>query len=118
MDSGLRDSILASVRKITGVSIWDGAFDDDLILHINGALMIVWQLGIGEKGFRITGEEETWADFLGGDEHLELVKPYVAMKVRMAFDTPTGSVAEALKGLIDEYEHRLNIQAEFSEGLE
>lgn len=112
------ESILKSIKKLLNVAEFEDHFDDELIMYINSALMVVWQIGIGQKGFKITGETETWGDLLGNDTHLELVKTYVALKVRIAFDPPQSSfVLESVNKLIAEYEYRLNVQAEFSENV-
>jgi hypothetical protein len=119
MSASVNESILLSVKKLLNVAEFDTNFDSDLILYINSALMVVWQIGIGQKGFKITGETETWEDLLGDDTHLELVKTYVALKVRIAFDPPQSSfVLESVNKLITEYEYRLNVQAEFSGNIE
>jgi hypothetical protein len=105
-------SILKDVRHAVVSFDDDDSFDRDLILYINGALMVLNQIGVGpEKPFRITGEDETWADFLGEQEELlPLVQPYVIHKVTYNFDTPTSTTRnEALINLIAEDEWRLNV---------
>lgn len=103
------ESILNSVKRIIGIPTDYGAFDPELIMHINAALMVVFQLGVGSSNFSISGTEETWSDFLGNAENLGIVKPYVAMKTRKAFDPPSGAVATALNETLAEYEWRLNV---------
>lgn len=105
------ESILQSIKKVLGAESMLDDFDTDLKMHINTTLMILRQLGIGPStGFSIHGSEETWSDFLGDDEPmLEMVKSYVAMKVRMIFDPPVGGALDALKTTISELEWRLNV---------
>lgn len=107
----MEDSILLSIKKVLGAQSMLDDFDDDIKMHINSALMILRQLGIGPAtGFSIHGSEETWSDFLGEDESLlEMVKSYVAMKVRIIFDPPVGGALDALKSSIAEFEWRLNV---------
>lgn len=104
------ESILSSVKKIVGDNLSGDYFDSDFVMAINTVLMILWQLGIGTKGYVITGDTETWGDFLGEEvDDLAAVKWYVGMKVKMIFDPPTnGSVRDALEKTISELEWRLN----------
>lgn len=109
-------SILDSIKKMLGSELNDNAFDTDIIIGINSALMALNQIGVGLDGYRVFGSDETWEAFLEGREDLEAVKTYVYLKVKLAFDTPTNSfVVEALKDQIREYEWRLNINAERSD---
>lgn len=75
-------------------------FDSELVTHINGALSILWQLGIGgNSGYQITGQTETW-DGLGiaSDPRLNMVKNYIFLKCKIVFDPPGSSYAlNALK---------------------
>lgn len=112
------DSILKEVRHAVVSFDEDDSFDNDLILYINGALMVLNQIGVGpDTPFQITGEDETWADFLGDDlDKLALVKPYVIHKVTYAFDTPSStSRTDALVALIAEDEWRLNVAVDPTE---
>lgn len=110
----MEESILLSIKKMIGPSIEYPAFETDLIIHINSALMVLHQLGIGPaEGFYITGEDESWSDLIGDVKYLEAVKTYVYLKVRMAFDPPTtGATTDAFKEMIKEYEWRLNVQVD------
>lgn len=103
------DSILTSVKKIVGVSEEDESFDTDLIMHINSALMILKQLGVGPtEGFSIFDKTSVWSDLLSDDLSIEAVKSYVGLKVRMIFDPPTSSaVADAINKTISELEWRI-----------
>ena len=105
------DSILKSVKKLLLLGVEPGAFDEDVILHTNAALLTMTQLGIGPaEGFAITGGEETWTEFLGANTLLESVKACVAYKVKMAFDPPTSTaLIESMNRLIGEYEWRINV---------
>lgn len=103
------DSILISIKKLLGNDPDYHDFDMDIIMCINAALMAAHQIGVG-KEFSITGETETWDDFLDGQENVEAVKIYVYLKTRMLFDPPTsGSVIEAYNAQIKEYEYRLYV---------
>lgn len=105
------ESILTSIKKMLGITEEYKHFDMDIIIHINSALMVLKQLGVGPAdGFSITGDTETWDDYLTDPEKLELVKSYVYLKVKMIFDPPLSSaVMEAMNRQISEFEWRLNV---------
>lgn len=107
------ESILMSVRKACQVPEWDAGFDAELIMHTNTILARLIQLGVGPRsGFFITGLEETWASFVGGDE-FQMARSYLTLRVRMIFDPPTSSfVLESMNKQIAEFEWLLNVQAE------
>lgn len=108
------ESILTSIKKLLGIEAEYTQFDTDIIIHINGALMTLRQLGIGpDSGFRIMNDLETWESFLGEGADYEAAKIFVFIKVKLAFDPPTSSAAiEALKRQADEYEWRLQVQGD------
>lgn len=108
------DSILDSVKKVLGVPAPYTAFDTDIIMHINSALSVLTQLGIGPtQGFMIEDSTSTWATFLGDDIRLNAAKSVVYLRVRMLFDPPqTSYLVEALKQQIQEIEWRLSVQRE------
>ena len=108
------DSILTSVKKLLGISEEYTHFDADLVMHINSVFMVLNQLGVGpSSGFSITGKEETWGNYLPADANLDLVKSYVYQKVKLLFDPPqSSSVLDAMKRMIDEFEWRLQVEAE------
>lgn len=110
-------SILISIKKLLGIAKEYTAFDADIIIHINSALMILSQLGVGpDEGFKISSDKEKWDDYIDEDDDLESVKTYIYLKVKQVFDPPQhGPTLEALKESIREYEWRLNVQAENAE---
>lgn len=111
----MSDSILQSVKKALGPDADDKFFDPDILMHINSVMAILQQLGVGpEDGFYVEDENATWGDFLGEDfKHLNMVKSYVAAKVRLLFDSPVSSaVLESLTKLCSEFEWRANVAAE------
>jgi len=108
------DSILTSVKKMLGISAEDSTFDIDIILHINSALMVLSQLGVGPTtGFFISDNTKTWVDLIGDRVDLEAIKSYIYLKVRLLFDPPSSSfVLDSIQKQITEFEWRLNIQVE------
>lgn len=108
------DSILDSIKRILGMPPDYDAFDTDLVIHINSVFGILAQLGVGpENGFSISDNTTLWRSYLLNSKNLEMVKSYIALKVRLIFDPPTvGAVMDALKEQIREFEWRLNAQAD------
>ena len=110
----MENSILLSVKDYLSVSPEEDAFDQELILHINSAFMILRQLGVGpETPFVVEDETTTWQEFTDDDSILPVIKSYVTLKVRTLFDFPnSSSLSEALKNAISEYEWRLGIECD------
>jgi len=108
------DSILESVKKLVNVHADDPDFDIDVILHINSALAVLTQLGVGPtNGFMIEDETATWQDFLDSDPVLNPAKSIVYLRVRALFDPPTtGPQIEAFEKQRQELEWRLNVTVE------
>ena len=108
------DSILTSIKKLLGITEEYENFDQDIIMHINSAFMILNQLGVGPKsGFSINDKSSTWDEFIPESGNLEAVKTYVHLKVKLMFDPPLSStVIEAIKSQINELEWRLNVSVD------
>lgn len=108
------ESILDSIKKMLGLPSDYTQFDQDVIIHINSAFMVLNQLGVGPSdGFAITDNTTTWDEFISDMKKLAAVKSYMYAKVRVVFDPPTSSVVmDALTRTINEYEWRLNIAVE------
>lgn len=111
----METSILNSTKKVLGLDSSYTAFDLDIITAINSAFSILHDLGLGPiEGFMIEDETAEWSDFLGVPMHsMNLVKTYVYLKARMAFDPPTTSfLIQATNEQLREYEWRLNVSRE------
>ena len=109
------ESILFSVKKLLGGLVPEyEAFDDQIIMHINSAFQILYQLGVGPSvPFYIEDDGAIWSDFVEDINNLSMIKTYVGLKVQQMFDPPQGgAVAEAAKRMIDELEWRLNVQVD------
>lgn len=114
----MEESILITIKHLLGITEDYDAFDIDVITFINSAFMTLQQLGVGPaNGFTISGDNESWSDFLPTDKMLEGVKQYIFLRVKMVFDPPANSfVMEAMKQQKEELEWRLREQAEFYPG--
>lgn len=109
------NSVLNETKKLLGLTEDYKAFDPDVMLHINSAFSTLHQLGVGpSEGFMIFSEATTWSTFLGADEkHLNAVKTYVYLRVRLLFDPPgTAYLVNAIQDQIKELEWRLNVAAD------
>lgn len=107
-------SILTSVKLNLGLAEDYTIFDPTIIMHINTALGILGDLGVGsESGFAIEDKNDTWEDFLGTDLRLNSVKTYVSLRVRMLFDPPTTSFQiDASEKQIEMLEWRIGVYRE------
>jgi hypothetical protein len=109
------DSILNSIKKLLGPSVYEQYFDVDIITHINSVFSRLRQLGVGPTaGFAIEDDLAEWNEFLGNDHlKLQMVKTYMYLKVKLRFDPPTNaSVLKAMQEDADELEWCLNVEAE------
>lgn len=110
----MEESIFESIKSLLGPDASYDVFDQDILIHINTAISVLTQLGVGPAtGFMVTGSDETWRDFIGDDKILQMVKTYIYMKVKMAFDPPANSsVLNAYNEACKEYEWRLNVETD------
>lgn len=112
------ESILTSIKQLLmGSCSDDASFDPELIIHINGALSVMTQLGAGPSaGFRISGATETWADFLGDRIDLDTVITDVYLRVRLLFDPPQNSfLVAAIENQIAEMDWRIEERSSSTE---
>ena len=113
------DSILVTIKKMLGLEEDYLVYDTDVIILINGAIMKLTQAGIGPtKGFRITGKDETWYDFIGDRFDIEALKEFIYLDARLIFDAPTPHYhATAMTDQAKELLWRLNVQYEETKGV-
>lgn len=105
------DSILTSVKKKLGAEESYTHFDDDIIDAINTVFFELMQVGVGpENGFVIEDAKNVWDDFLEPGPLQQVVRTYVALKVKLIFDPPqnTGMI-DAINRQIDRLEWRMNV---------
>ena len=110
------ESILTSIKKLLGITEDYDYFDQDIVMHINAAFMVLTQLGIGpSEGFLITDDTDTWSDFIDDSTNLGSIQSYVYMKVKLMFDPPQNSfTVDSMTKLVNELEWRLNVAADNS----
>lgn len=107
-------SILYDVRTACGLSWDDTSFDNELIQLTNTYLFRAAQIGVGKRGFSISGEDETWTDFVEkGFSAYEALKTYIGLNVRLKFDPPeNGAVMSEMQNTVREMEWCLYIEAD------
>ena len=107
----MTDSIFESVKKVLGLLGDDSSFDEDILLHINSVVSTLRQLGLSiPADFYVRDDVQTWQDLLGEFRDLDLVKSYMAMKVRLMFDPPSSSFGlKSMEEMAKEYEWRINV---------
>lgn len=117
-DIKMEESILLSIKKLLGIGAEYTNFDTDVIIHINTAIMVLHQLGVGpqDEVFTISSQDEKWSDFITVEDDLEAVKTYIYLKVKIIFDPPQhGPTEDAFRESIREYEWRLTHQVDMNE---
>lgn len=113
--ANVTSSVLNDIKKLLGLSADYKVFDMDVTIHINSAFSTLQQLGVGpDAGFMIYSDATTWSTFLTADDfHLNAVKTYVYLRVRLLFDPPgTAYLVNAITDQIRELEWRLNVAVE------
>ena len=106
-------SILNTVKEGNDVEITDTSFDKTLIMHINSTMAMLTQLGVGVEGFTITGDTETWDDYIKDVVQLEMAKEYITKKVGLLFNPPRSSfLLNSLTNQLAELEYRLNLRVD------
>lgn len=108
----MTDSILNTIKKLLGIPTADTAFDEDIITHINSAMMFLQQLAVGpDTVFTIEDATATWSEFLVDPSMYAAVKTYIYFKVRLMFDPPSNSfLKDSIVQQLSELEFRLNAQ--------
>lgn len=113
----MNESILTSIKKLLGIAEDYEHFDQDIIAHINAALMIVTQLGVGpEQGYIVTDKNATWGDFVNSETNVAALISYVYIKVKLMFDPPQNSFTiDSLNRQASEFEWRLNAAVDYKD---
>lgn len=113
------DNILQSIKKaLTGVTEEYDAFDDQILLFINGAISTLSQIGIGpEDGFFVATSDSEWSEYLDNERLLPMVKQYITDRVKLSFDPPASSfVLSAIEKDLDRLEWRIKVMTDSVNG--
>lgn len=108
------NSILDSVKKALGFDPEFTAFDLDVVMFINSAFGSLNQLGVGgDMGFVIEDNTTLWSQYISELLYLGMVKQYIFMCAKLAFDPPSTSFAiEAITKQIEQLSWRINVAVE------
>lgn len=107
-------SILNDVKHMVGIMPENQAFDNDMIIFINGVFGTLTQLGVGPvDGYEITSADNDWEEFYT-DPRLNSIKSYIFLVTKLEFDPPTtGFLTDSMERQKKELEYRLNVVAEY-----
>lgn len=112
----MENAIFSEIKKMIGFEDDYEAFDTDLLIHINSAISVLTQLGVGPKEGFIATQDSTWIDFLGISEkieHYSMAKEFIYLKVKTVFDPPaSSSVHQSYERVIKELEWRINVSVD------
>ena len=108
------DSILDSTKKFIGFDSTFTAFDIDITMNINAAFGSLQQLGVGgDTGFIISDNTTLWSQYVSDLVYLGMVKQYIFLSTKLAFDPPATSFAiEAIHKQLEQLGWRINVAAE------
>lgn len=119
------DSILLTIKRMIGYDDDYDVFDHDLIIHINGLIARLNQVGPTlAEDFYLEDSTATWDDYFSKLAHpstgdwftktnLQIIKDYIYVETKIVFDPPTSSfVLEALKEQGKEMEWRISCFAD------
>jgi hypothetical protein len=108
------ESILDSTKKVLGLLDTDTTFDLDVIMHINSAFGELAQAGVGaDTGFFIADNSTLWSQYISQLAYLPMVKQFIYMSVRLAFDPPSNSWGlDSIRKQLDQLGWRINVAVE------
>lgn len=114
IENKINNSILGTIKKMLGLEPSYTVFDEDIMVLINSCIREIYQLGVGDETFSVTGHDQTWSDYLGATSGLyDDVKSYIYYKVRIAFNPPSNSfVTNSFQELLKENAFRILIAAD------
>ena len=100
------DSILETIVSGLGLEIDEAAFNPEIIMYVNSALLTVYQNGAGTP-LVVKDYAQTWEEFkdpaqVEGNKMFEQIKLYVMLKTKIIFDPPPPSTAPYMQSYIDE----------------
>ena len=106
------ESILETIKTMLDVPLDQTSFDLEILNFINGAFFTLNQLGVGpDTPFVLENADTVWSEFTPDINLLQLVKPYIFLKVKTIWDSATVGSASlgAFERQIAEMEWRLNV---------
>lgn len=105
-------SILDDIKMMLGILPDYDYYNLQIIIYINTAFSILEQLGC--KHFAINGVNDSWNDFFGEEESIEMIKTFVYLKVKMLFDpSASSSIQNSFDAVAKELEWRINSKVDY-----
>lgn len=112
----MENSILNDVKALLGLHADYTPFDKEIILYINTALNVLYQVGVGDPVTYISSAENTWDEVVGSAKDLEMVKLYIYLRTKLQFDpTASATIQENIKETLKELEWRINSAADIEQ---
>ena len=107
------ESILETIVSGLGLEIDEAAFNPEIIMYVNSALLTVYQNGAGTP-LVVKDYAQTWEEFkdpaqVEGNKMFEQIKLYVMLKTKIIFDPPPPSTATYMQSYIDELLWRIRV---------
>ncbi|MBP5597503.1 MAG: hypothetical protein J6Y02_19180 [Pseudobutyrivibrio sp.] len=104
----MSNSILNTIKQMLGVEEEQTDFDMDIIIHINTALNILHQLGVGDEWIQIDGPSTEWDEITTDLHTVQMIKTWMYDKVKLMFDPPINStLISSMERQIAELEWRI-----------
>ena len=100
------ECILETIVSGLGLEVDESAFNSEIIMYVNSALLTVYQNGAGTP-LVVKDYAQTWEEFkdpaqVEGNKMFEQIKLYVMLKTKIIFDPPPPSTAPYMQSYIDE----------------
>lgn len=91
-------SILQDIRAAVGLDVSTSDFDIDLLMHINSAIGMLNQNGVGNF-LVVENEEQVWGDLQNptqtvGNQFFKMVPLFITISTKLLFDPPPPSSAQ------------------------
>lgn len=106
--------IVSDIKRQIGIDPAITYYDPVILMTANGVFQAVRQFyEFDPENAFIATSSSTWANYFGTEPENDMLKIYVAYKVKMVIDPPTNNAASnAMEKMIEEYEWRLNLDYE------
>lgn len=94
----LTNSILNDTKEAIGLSITDSSFNNEILQHVNSAIVKLNQNGVG-KYLVVDGDVQTWGDLkdpdqIEGNNYFATVPLFITLSTKLLFDPPPPSNVE------------------------
>lgn len=114
MADPIDEEILKSIKTLLGRPADPDPFDAEIILHINGVIATLNDLGVGPPEGLVIDADTKWSELLNISTKFENAKTYIYLRVRMIFDSSsmTQHQIASFERRITEEEWRLTVAAD------